>query len=181
LWGAATSGGTWGADANTASAFTILSDTGRITNERGKRLYAAIIGPQTANEDIACTFSVQDADHANVGVVLHWHNANNWVRATLNGTFLIISQMTNGHLSRLAESPFALQNGEMVTLRFRDDQGTLEASAWTVGSSMPSTWILMIHDLALAGDAGSGGIIAALRGPNMVTVTSFLETGKQGA
>jgi hypothetical protein len=181
LWGDASSGEAWGADANAASAFAIVNGTGRITNQRGKHLYAAIIGPQMSNVDIACTFSVQDADHANVGVTLHWHNAAHWVRATLNGTFLIISQMGNGHLSRLAESPFALQNGVAVTLRFRAEQGVLEASAWTAGGPAPTTWMLMLRDPALAEDTGSGGIIAALHGSNMLTVTSFLETGVKNA
>jgi hypothetical protein len=181
LWGDASSGEAWGADANAASAFAIVNGTGRITNQRGKHLYAAIIGPQVSNADIACTFSVQDTDHANVGVTLHWHNAAHWVRATLNGTFLIISQMGNGHLSRLAESPFALQNGVAVTLRFRAEQGVLEASAWTAGGPAPTTWMLMLRDPALAEDTGSDGIIAALHGPNMLTVTSFLETGTQNA
>jgi hypothetical protein len=184
LWGQATSGTLWGADANTEVAFAIANKMGRITNRTGKHLYIAIIGPAATNEDITCTFQVTDFRHANVGVVLHYQNASNWVRATLNGSALMISQMAHDHLSRLGESPFALQDGATVTLRFRADQGTLAASAWIAGSATATpastTWMLMLHEPSISVGTGSGGIIAVLRGQNVVAVTSFLETGEQG-
>jgi hypothetical protein len=181
LWGQATSGTLWGAGANTQTAFAIANKMGRITNRTGKNLYIAIIGPAVTNEDITCTFQVTDFRHANVGVVLHYQNASNWVRATLNGTALLISQMENGHFSRLGESPSVPPAPGTVTLRFRADGGTLFAQVWITGTPEPTAWMLEISDPSLSSPAGTGegGIMAALRGTNAVMVTGFVESGEQ--
>jgi hypothetical protein len=181
LWGQATSGTLWGADANTQTAFAIANKMGRITNRTGKHLYIAIIGPAVTNEEITCTFQVTAFRHANVGVVLHYQNATNWVRATLNGTALLISQMENGHFSRLGESPFVPPASGTVTLRFRADDGTLFAQVWITGTPEPTAWMLEISDPSLSSPAGAGegGIMAVLRGANAVMVTGFVESGEQ--
>jgi hypothetical protein len=179
-WGQASDGMAWGADANTKTAFTIVNQRGQIRSRQGTHTFEAVIGPAITNAEIDCTLTVVSTmQDANVGVVLHWQNASNWLRASLNHAMLVISQMAHGHLSRLGASPFVVPDGTSVTLRFRAENGMLEAAAWDAGTSEPKSWMLMIRNPSLAA-SGSGGIVVVLRGANVVTVTRFLEIGASG-
>jgi hypothetical protein len=177
-WGQASDGMAWGADANAKTAFTIVNQHGQIRSRKGTHTFEALIGPAITNAEIDCTLMVSTMQDANVGVVLHWQNVSNWLRASLNHAMLVISQMAHGHLSRLGASPFVVPDGATVTLRFRAENGMLEAAAWIAGTPEPKSWMLMIRNPSLAA-SGSGGIVVVLRGANVMTVTSFQEIGEQ--
>ena len=68
LWGTASDGHTWGGDANTLSAFSILNNTGQISNRNG--VYNAVLGSTATDAEVLFTGSMSSYSNTNLGAVL---------------------------------------------------------------------------------------------------------------
>jgi len=94
LWGTASDGHTWGGDANTVSAFSILNNTGQISNGNG--IYNAVLGSTATDAEVLFSGSMSSYSNTNLGSVLRWSNTNNWYKAYINGTTLVVQKKVNG-------------------------------------------------------------------------------------
>src|SRR5438270_1007608 len=56
LWGVASDGQRWGADAMSSQSFAIVNHTGQVANGNG--IYDAVLGPHTANAEVVFTGSM---------------------------------------------------------------------------------------------------------------------------
>jgi streptogramin lyase len=76
FWGKASDGLTWGGDANSASAFSIVNNTGQVAN--GSTSYSAVLGPSATNAEVLFSGSLSVFNNTNLGAVLRWTDGNNW-------------------------------------------------------------------------------------------------------
>jgi hypothetical protein len=173
FWGKATDGQLWGGDANSIPVFSLRSSTGQITN--GPGAYDALLGPRASNAEIVFSGSISRFDQSSFGAVLHWNDAENWYKASLDGTDLILSKKVAGVSTRLAISPFAASAGTSYTLRFRVEGTALFAKVWTTGTPEPPSWLMMTHDSSL--QSGFGGLRFVIRRGVTVNISAFSESG----
>lgn len=173
LWGVASDGWTWGGDANTAAAFSIIAGTGRITGGQG--FFNAVLGPRSAHEEVveSSTVSHFDQQRDNAGAVLRWSDGNNYDKAYLDGASLILIKRVAGAATRLGAVPFAARDGASYTLRFRANGAQLSVRAWPTGAPEPGTWMVMARDASLS--SGWGGLRVLVQTGVTVTVTAFQE------
>jgi hypothetical protein len=173
FWGKAADGQLWGANANSVHVFSITDNTGQVAN--GSGTYDALLGPMATNAEIVCSGMISRFDHTSFGAVLRWNDVENWYKASLDGTYLILSKKVAGVSTRLAMSPFAASAGTSYTLRFRIEGTTLLAKAWPTGTPEPPAWLVMIHDTSLP--SGFGGLRFMLKKSVTVNIGAFSETG----
>lgn len=173
FWGMATDGQIWGGNANSARIFSISGRTGQVSN--GSRAYDALLGPKASNAEIVCTGSISRFGQSSFGVVLRWNDANDWYKASLDGTYLILSKKVAGASTRLAMSPYAASAGTSYTLRFRIEGTTLLAKVWPTGTPEPPSWLMMTNDTSL--QFGLGGLRFVLKIGVTVNISSFAEAG----
>src|SRR6266567_5564097 len=176
FWGTASDGRVWVGDANTISAFSIVRNAGQIDHLQG--IYNAILGPVTTNAEVVFSTSVNhfNPNSVNIGAVLRWTDSNNWYKAFINGTELVILKRIQGSSTRLDAIPFSAQDAASYTLRFRAIGATLFAKAWRSSDPEPSSWMLTVTDTGTLLLSGSGGLRVAVQADTVVRVTSFLET-----
>src|SRR5215472_10146007 len=117
LWGTASDGQTWSGDANQSNAFSIFGATGQII---GNGTFNALLGQPTADIQVVVSGSTNSFahGHSNFGTVLRWTNDENWYKAYIDGSSLIVIKRVNGEISRLGAAPFVAQGGISYTLRF---------------------------------------------------------------
>src|SRR5260370_19024085 len=65
LWGTASDGHTWGGDANTVSAFSILNNTDQISNGNG--IYNAVLGSTATHAEVLFSGSLRSDSNTNLG------------------------------------------------------------------------------------------------------------------
>lgn len=171
LWGRAVDGQMWGADANTLNVFSIVDGTGQLA--QGQGIYTAILGPKTTNAEIITSGSMSRFNATSLGVVLRWQDTNNWYKASLDGTGLIIDKKVAGIVTRLGIIPFAASGGSMYTLRFLAEGTTLSVKAWLTGTSEPPSWRMTLNDSSLS--SGYGGVRFVVRKRVTVNITAFTE------
>ena len=176
FWGTASNGQTWTGDANNVNAFSIVGDAGQLANLPG--VFNAILGPATMNAEIVFSASVNHFNPANVniGAVLRWKDDNNWYKAFINGSELVILKRLNGTTTRLSSVPFNALDATSYTLRFRAIGATLFAKAWPSNQPEPGGWMLTVTDTSTLLLSGSGGLRLAVLTDTVVRATSFLET-----
>lgn len=175
LWGTASDNRTWGGDANTKSAFSIVNHAGQISGAQGA--FQAILNVPDADAELLVNGSVNRFDangDANLGCVLRWQNAQNWYKVLINGSKLQLLKNVNGKGSVLASVPFQAVGGTAYSIRFRIVGSNLFAKAWPSAQAEPSTWAIMVVDTQLA--SGMSGIRVVLATGTVIRVTSFLET-----
>jgi len=133
LWGTASDGQVWTGDANSLPNFSISGNTGQVVGTTGSS-YNAILGPTAANAEVVFTGSLSDLSNNNLGAVLRWTDANNWYKAYIDGTNLVIQMNVNGTLTTLARAPFAATAVTSYTLRFNVVGTALSAKVWPAGN-----------------------------------------------
>jgi len=183
LWGAASDGQSWGGDANKLTVFSIAGSNhtwGQIANNRGnqgqgEQIYNALLGPASENVNLVVSGSVNLFSlNANFGVVLRWKDVNNWYKALIDGSDLIVLKRLNGVTTRLGALRFTALSGKTYTLHFRAIGATLFASAWQSDQSEPDHWMIVVSDMSLV--SGQGGVRVVLENNTVIHVASFLET-----
>jgi hypothetical protein len=177
LWGTASDGQVWGADANTNGAFSIVNDTGQVTDSVVENVSAAL-GPSVANSDVVVTFSVSSfvttTSNNEFGAMFRWTDNNNFYKAGMNGTnFRLYVRTTAGPVT-LSTIPFAASAGVAYTIRVRAVGSSLMAKAWPAASPEPAAWTVTATDGSLA--TGRCGMRLVFNATATVTVTSFLAT-----
>jgi hypothetical protein len=183
LWGAASDGQSWEGDANKLTAFSIAGSNhtwGQIANNRGnqgqgEQIYNALLGPASENVNLVVSGSVNLFRlNANFGVVLRWKDVNNWYKALVDGSDLIVLKRLNGVTTRLGALRFTALSGKTYTLHFRAIGATLFASAWQSDQSEPAHWMIVVSDMSLV--SGQGGVRVVLENNTVIHVATFLET-----
>ena len=183
LWGAASDGQSWEGDANKMIAFSIAGSNhtwGQIANNRGnqgqgEQIYNALLGPASENVNLVVSGSVNLFSlNANFGVVLRWKDVNNWYKALIDGSDLIVLKRLNGVTTRLGALHFTALSVKTYTLHFRAIGATLFASAWQSDQSEPAHWMIVVSDMSLV--SGQGGVRVVLENNTVIHVASFLET-----
>jgi streptogramin lyase len=169
FWGNASDGLTWGGDANTQNVFSIANNTGHVAN--GSASYSAVLGPGASDSEVLLTGSTSAFNNTNFGAILRWSDNNNWYKAYIDGTSLVIQAKVNSAYKTLSVTPFAATAGTVYSLRFSAIGTTLSAKIWLAGTAEPSTWTATTTDSGLA--SGRAGM--RIQVPNGVTVsfTSF--------
>ena len=173
LWGTASDGQTWGADANTGSVFSIVTNTGRVSNG-GTTSYNAILGPVATNAEVMFTGSMSSYTYNNLGAVLRWSDTNNWYKAYINGASLVVQKRVNGAYTFLGSVPFTATPGTSYTLRFRVVGTTLYARVWRAGTTEPTNWMIMVSDTTFS--SGFCGLRILAQNGTSANYTSFLVT-----
>ena len=183
LWGAASDGQNWEGDANKLTAFSIAGSNhtwGQIANNRGnqgqgEQIYNALLGPASENVNLVVSGSVNLFRlNANFGVVLRWKDVNNWYKALIDGSDLVVLKRLNGVTTQLGALRFTALSGKTYTLHFRAIGATLFASAWQSDQSEPDHWMIVVSDMSLV--SGQGGVRVVLENNTVIHVASFLET-----
>jgi hypothetical protein len=183
LWGAASDGQSWEGDANKLIAFSIAGSNhtwGQIANNRGnqgqgEQIYNALLGPASENVNLVVSGSVNLFRlNANFGVVLRWKDVNNWYKALIDGSDLVVLKRLNGVTTQLGALRFTALSGKTYTLHFRAIGATLFASAWQSDQSEPDHWMIVVSDMSLV--SGQGGVRVVLENNTVIHVASFLET-----
>ena len=183
LWGAASDGQSWEGDANKLTVFSIAGSNhtwGQIANNRsnqgqGEQIYNALLGPASENVNLVVSGSVNLFRlNANFGVVLRWKDVNNWYKALIDGSDLVVLKRLNGVTTQLGALRFTALSGKTYTLHFRAIGATLFASAWQSDQSEPDHWMIVVSDMSLV--SGQGGVRMVLENNTVIHVASFLET-----
>jgi hypothetical protein len=177
FWGTASDGQSWGGDANTLRAFSIAGASGQIVGSGGQngQIYNALLGPASRNAEVVATASVNAfGPEVNFGVLLRWNDVNNWYKALIDGSQLVVIKHVNGVTTQLGAVSFPAAVGKAYTLHFQVIGATLFASAWPSGGSEPQQWMLVVSDISLM--AGRGGVRVVIDNDTVIHVSSFLET-----
>src|SRR2546430_10783314 len=169
LWGTAADGHTWGGDANSRSVFSISGNAGVVSNTGGTS-YSAVLGPTASNAEVYVTGSLSSFSNSNFGDVLRWTDGNNWYKAFVDGSSLIIQKRVAGTTTILASVPFTASAVVSYTLHFRVVGSTLTANVWAASASEPGGWMVTASDSALT--SGYCGL-RLLTQSGTATVTSF--------
>jgi streptogramin lyase len=173
-WGQASDGQTWGADANTSSVFSISNNTGQLSN--GGSVYNAVLGPVATNAEVVLSGSMSSFNNANMGAVLRWTDKNNWYKAYVNGSSLVMQKKVNGAYTTLKTVPFAATAGTSYSIDFSVIGTTLSANAWLKGTPEPSGWMATVKDSSLV--SGNCGLRIQLQSGISATITSFQALSK---
>ena len=173
LWGTASDGQTWGGNANSSQSFAIDGQTGFVGNVQG--VFDAILGPRTTDADVTFSGSLTFFGNgsSNIGSLLRWMDTNNWYKAYLDGTQLILLKKVAGNLTRLNVVVFPTQSNKEYTLRFRVVGSMLMAKAWLTDQAEPSKWMVTANDTSLT--AGFGGLRVVVQKGVVARIHMFTE------
>jgi hypothetical protein len=170
-WGMASDGHRWQGDAASSSVFSINNHQGRLSN--GEGAYNAILGPTFSNGEILFTATISRFQQSNLGAVLRWMDGNNWYKAYIDGSQLVLLKSSGGMQTRLAAVPFTAQANRFYNLRFHIQGTTLEARAWPAGMREPGVWMVIAHDDTF--QSGFGGLRLVTAPGIVITIASFQE------
>jgi hypothetical protein len=134
---------------------------------------SAVLGPTASNAQVVFSGSISSfaANATNIGAVLRWTNGNNWYKAYIDGSNLIIQKKVNGSTTVLNQIPFTAQAGTSYTLRFSAVGSTLSVKVWQTGSSEPGNWMLTATDTTLT--SGYCGLRMLVQNGATAQFTSF--------
>ena len=169
-WGKASDGLTWGGDATNTGVLSIKNNTGQL-NKGGGNTYSAVLGPQVANAQVLFSGSMSSFNNTNMGAVLRWTDGNNWYKAYIDGSHLILQKRVNGSTSTLKSVSFAASAGTSYTLRFSITGTTLSVKVWKTGTSEPANWMATATDNTFA--SGFCGLRIMDQNGTTATITSF--------
>jgi hypothetical protein len=171
-WGTASDGLIWGGDANNQAAFSISNNVGQIANGSGP--YNAVLGPSTTDAEVLFTGSVSSFNNNNLGAVLRWRDTNNWYKAYINGSQLVVQKKVNGTATTLSQATFTATAKTAYYLRFRVVGTTLYAKAWAATATEPTAWTITTTDSSLS--SGQCGLRIQVLSSTSASITSFLAT-----
>ena len=169
-WGKASDGLTWGGDANNSSVFSIKNNTGQLANGGGS--YSAVLGPAATNAQVLFSGSMSSFSSTNMGAVLRWTDGNNWYKAYIDGSNLVLQKKVNGTTTTLKTVSFAATAGTSYSIRFSIVGTALSAKVWKTGTTEPSGWMATVTDSSLT--AGNCGLRILVQNGAVATITSFL-------
>ena len=172
FWGTASDGHTWGGDANSQAAFSILNNVGQIANGSGP--YNAVLGPTATDAEVLFAGSVSSFNNNNLGAVLRWQDTNDWYKAYINGTQLVIQKKVKGTATILSQAAFPASANTAYNLRFRVVGTTLYAKVWATAATEPTAWTITTTDGSLS--SGQCGLRIQLLSSTSASITSFLAT-----
>jgi len=168
-WGTASDGHTWEGDANTNAAFSIHNNVGQIANGSGP--YNAVLGPGVTDGQVFFTGSISSFPNNNLGAVLHWQDSNDWYKAYINGTQLVVQKRVQGVITTLAQVNFTANVNTHYDVRFQIVGPTLTAPAWISNTTEPSAWMITTTDSSLT--SGQCGLRIQLISATSANITSF--------
>ncbi len=172
-WGTASDGLVWAGDANSNNVFSISNKTGQLSNNGGA--YNAILGPTATNADVLVTGSTNKFSNSNIGAVLRWTDTNNWYKAYIDGSNLVVQKRVKGNFTTLKTFKFAATGGKSYTIRFDVVGSTLSAKVWLTGTTEPSSWMITVNDTSLT--SGFCGMRIQVQSGITTNITSFQATG----
>jgi hypothetical protein len=176
-WGTASDGQTWGGDANVKSVFSIVSNAGHIGATNGTS-YSAVLGDSASDEDVQVVGTLSSFVNSNFGPVARWQDGNNWYKAYLDGSSLLLQKKVAGVNSTLARASFAAVSNSSYTVDLRVVGTTLTASVDSVSvSATDSTFATGRTGLRVLTQGGISASIAsfqsvALSGTDTATSTT---------
>jgi hypothetical protein len=173
-WGKAADGHTWGGDANSSNVFSISGNTGRVSN--GSTSYSAVLGSAATNAQVLFSGSMSSFNNSNLGAVLRWKDGNNWYKAYIDGSNLVVQKKINGSTNVLGQVAFAATANKSYTLRFNVSGTTLSAKVWQSGNTEPTNWMVVVTDNSL--QSGFCGLRMLDQNGVVVTYTSFIATSQ---
>lgn len=174
LWGTASDGQTWGADANKLTSFSIKNNTGQIAETTTTNMNA-ILGPSVNNAEVLVSGSMNKIGGSNnLGVALRWTSGSNFYKAFINGSSLVIQKSVKGKVTVLVTVAFKAAANTAYTIRFNATGTTLSAKVWKTGTTEPTNWMASATDSALA--SGYCGLRTLEQSGTIATITSFTAT-----
>lgn len=174
FWGTASDGQTWGGDAGKNSVFSIKNSTGQLAG--GNTNYSAVLGPVATNAQVLFSGSISSFNSTNFGAVLRWTDGNNWYKAYIDGSHLVIQKRVNGNATILKQVAFTAKANTSYTLRFSISGSTLSAKVWQTGTTEPANWMATATDTTFA--SGYCGLRMLVENNAVLTITSFLATAQ---
>jgi hypothetical protein len=171
-WGTASDGQVWAADANTIANFSIANNAAQVATTTSGNSYSAVLGATTSDAEVLFSGSMSGFNTSNMGAVSRWTDTNNWYKALIDGTNLIIQKKVAGALTTLAALPFPASTGTSYTMRFRTMGTTLSAKVWATSASEPVNWMVTANDSSLT--SGYSGLRFLAQNGAVATVTSYL-------
>ena len=177
-WGTASDGQTWVGDANSQNAFSIASNTGQVSGTTTTpTAYSAILGPTATDAEVLTSGSMNSFTGTFLGTLLRWTNGNNYYRAYISGTNLVLVKKVNGKITILKQTPFTATTGTSYTLRFRVIGTTLYVKVWQTSNTEPTNWMVTATDSSL--QSGFCGLRMLVQNGAILKVSSFLATTAQ--
>ncbi len=173
-WGKASDGHTWGGDANSSNVFSISGNTGKVSN--GSTSYSAVLGPVATNAQVLFSGTMSSFSSTNLGGVLRWTDGNDWYKAYIDGTNLIVQKKVKGTTTVLGQVSFAATAGTSYSLRFSVIGTTLAAKVWKTGNAEPTNWMVTVTDSSL--QSGYCGLRMQVQSSAVATYTSFIATSQ---
>jgi len=173
-WGKASDSQTWGGDANSSNVFSISGNTGKVSN--GNTSYSAVLGPEATNAQVLFSGSISNFNNVNLGAVLRWNDGNNWYKAYIDGSNLVIQKKINGSTTVLGQVSFTATAGTSYTMRFSVSGTTLSARVWQTGTTEPTNWMVNVTDSSL--QSGYCGLRMLDQNGAVVTFTNFICTSQ---
>jgi hypothetical protein len=172
FWGTASDGQPWGSDAANKNVFSISAKTGQVANGQGA--FNATLGPAITDAEVQFSASISQFNQSNFGALLRWTDANDWYKAYVDGTSLVLLKRAAGMTTRLNSIPFTARAGSSYTLLFRVVGTTLAAKVWQTGNVEPANWMVTVTDNTL--QSGYAGLRLVLENGIVAKFTSFQET-----
>jgi hypothetical protein len=108
------------------------------------------------------------------GLDVRFTDGNNWYRAYIDGTALVVQKRVAGAITLLESVPFIATAGTSFTLRFRVVGTILYANVWQSGTPEPSNWMVMVSDTSLS--TGYCGLRMLAKNGAIASYTSFQAT-----
>jgi streptogramin lyase len=175
FWGKASDSLTWGADANSSSAFSIANFSGQVSN--GSGVYNAVLGSTATNAEVLFSGSMSNYTNTYLGAVIHWSDSENFYRAYISKTALVIQKRYHNSTTTLGSVPFIATAGTSYMLRFQAVGTTLNAKVWPTGTTEPTSWMTTVTDSSLA--SGFCGLQVQLATGVTASYTAFLATAPE--
>ncbi len=176
FWGTASDTHPWSSDASTNSAFSISNNLGVVSG--GTTPYNAILGPSGTDDEVLTSGSISSFSNTNLGAVLRWTDTNNWYKAYINGTQLVLQKKVGGTTTTLKSAIFSATAATAYSIRFRIVGSTLSAKAWQVGTTEPASWTLTTTDTSLL--SGFSGLRIQLQSGVSASFSAFQVTDLSG-
>jgi hypothetical protein len=175
-WGVASDGQSWGGDANARSVFSIASHAGHVGATNGTS-YSAVLGRSASDEDVRVTGALSSFANSNFGPVARWQDGNNWYKAYLDGSNLIIQKKVAGENATLATAPFAAVSNASYSIDLRVVGTTLTARVGSLSvSATDGTFASGRTGLRVLTQSGISASIASFDSIAMATDTTSSPT-----
>lgn len=130
-----------------------------------------MLGPGVTDAQVFFTGSISSFSNNNLGAVLHWQDSNDWYKAYINGTQLVVQKRVQGVITTLAQVNFTANVNTHYDVRFQIVGPTLTATAWISNTTEPSAWMITTTDSSLT--SGQCGLRIQLISATSANITSF--------